>query len=64
MMYQHEQKFSIKAKRFLKECWRVLKITKKPDKFEFRTIVKVTSLGMFVIGLIGFIITMITQFIR
>lgn len=54
----------MKAKRFLKECWRVLKITKKPDKNEFKTVVKVTSLGMLVIGFIGFIITMITQFIR
>ena len=54
----------MKAKRFLKECLRVLKVTKKPDKYEFKTIVKVTSLGMFVIGLLGFLITMITQFIR
>lgn len=65
MMYQQE-KLSIigKLKRFSKECWRVLRITKKPDKQEFKTIVKVSALGMLVIGLIGFIITMIVQFIR
>ncbi|MFH0977782.1 MAG: protein translocase SEC61 complex subunit gamma [Candidatus Woesearchaeota archaeon] len=48
-------------KRFLMECLRVLKITKKPDKVEFKTIVKVSGLGILIIGLIGFIITMIRQ---
>lgn len=46
-------------KSFSLECWRVLKVTKKPDKFEFKTIVKVTGLGMIIIGLIGFIINLI-----
>ncbi len=64
MMYRQEQLTVIgKLKRFSKECWRVLAITKKPDKQEFKTIVKVSALGMLVIGLIGFLITMIVQFI-
>jgi protein translocase SEC61 complex gamma subunit len=31
-------------------------VTKKPSKFEFKTIVKVSALGIAIIGLIGFII--------
>ncbi len=45
-----------KLKAFIKECKRVLKITKKPDNAEFKTIVKVSGLGMLIIGLIGFLI--------
>ena len=50
-----------KFKRFIIECKRVLMVTKKPDSMEFKTIVKVSGLGMAVIGLIGFVIQMIKQ---
>lgn len=46
---------------FVKECVRVLKVTKKPTKEEFKTIVKVSALGMAIIGLIGFLILLIKQ---
>ena len=45
-----------KFRRFTKECVRVLKVTKKPSSIEFKTIVKVSGLGMLLIGFIGFII--------
>ena len=45
-----------KLKRFIKETMRVLRITKKPNKEEYKSIVKITALGIAVIGLIGFII--------
>ncbi|MBN2459486.1 protein translocase SEC61 complex subunit gamma [Candidatus Woesearchaeota archaeon] len=48
---------------FWVECKRVLRITKKPDKQEYLTIVKVSGLGILAIGLIGFILHMIYQFI-
>ncbi len=48
-----------KLKRFTKECIRVLKVTKKPTKEEFKTIVKVTGLGIIIIGLLGFLIQLI-----
>ena len=51
----------IRFKSFINECIRVLRVTRKPSKEEFRTIVKVSGLGMILIGLIGFIITMIKQ---
>lgn len=47
----------------MKECVRVFKITKKPSNTEFKIIVKVSSIGMLIIGLIGFIINMIYQII-
>ncbi|MDP7244087.1 MAG: protein translocase SEC61 complex subunit gamma [Flavobacteriales bacterium] len=50
-------------KRFLGECARVLRVTRKPSKIEFKTIVKVSGLGMIIIGLIGFVITMLKQLI-
>lgn len=50
-----------KFKEFVHECRRVLKVTKKPTKFEFRSIIKVSGLGILLIGLIGFLILMIKQ---
>ncbi len=40
------------------ECARVLRVTKKPDSEEFKTILKAAALGMAIIGLIGFVIAM------
>lgn len=50
-----------KFKQGLKEYARVLKLTKKPNMVEFKTIVKISALGMGVIGLVGFLITMANQ---
>ena len=44
---------------FVKECRRVLKVTKKPSMDEFKTIVKVSGLGITIIGLLGFLINII-----
>ena len=48
-----------KLKSFIGECLRVLKVTKKPDSIEFKTIVKVSGLGILIIGLIGFVVQML-----
>ena len=50
-----------KFKSYLKECARIIRITKKPTGTEFKTIVKVSGLGIIIIGLLGFLITMIKQ---
>ncbi|NQU79539.1 protein translocase SEC61 complex subunit gamma [Candidatus Woesearchaeota archaeon] len=50
-----------KTKKYVFECIRVLKVTKKPTKEEFKTIVKVSGLGMLVVGLIGFLITLVKE---
>lgn len=49
----------LKFRGFMNECVRVLRVTKKPDKIEFTTIVKASGLGILIIGLVGFIIQMI-----
>ena len=50
-----------KFRRFIIECKRVLMVTKKPTPIEFKTIVKVSGLGIALIGLIGFIIQTVKQ---
>ncbi|MBW2980961.1 protein translocase SEC61 complex subunit gamma [Candidatus Woesearchaeota archaeon] len=52
-----------KLKMFINECRRVLRVTKRPDSFEFKTIVKVSGLGMGLVGLIGFLVSMIKTLI-
>lgn len=45
-----------KFMRRLQEYRRVLKVTKKPNKREFWSVVKVTGLGILIIGLMGFLV--------
>ncbi|MAG08338.1 protein translocase SEC61 complex subunit gamma [Candidatus Woesearchaeota archaeon] len=60
-MDEEKPNLFFKLKRFVIECKRVLKVTKKPSNLEFKTIVKVSGLGMIIIGLIGFIVQMVKQ---
>jgi protein transport protein SEC61 subunit gamma-like protein len=50
-----------KLKRFGTECKRVLRVTRKPDKIEFKTIVKISGIGIIIIGVIGFLIHFIKE---
>ncbi|MBI2653543.1 protein translocase SEC61 complex subunit gamma [Candidatus Woesearchaeota archaeon] len=59
MEQQNTASWAYKFKSFTRECLRVLKVTRKPDAIEFKTIVKVSGLGILIIGLIGFIVQMI-----
>ena len=52
-----------KLKTFALECKRVFIVTKKPTKEEFKTIVKVSGLGMILIGLVGFLLILIKQLV-
>ena len=45
-----------KLKSFLMQCRRVWMILRKPTGDEFKAIAKVSSLGLLIIGLMGFII--------
>ncbi|MFP4119095.1 MAG: protein translocase SEC61 complex subunit gamma [Candidatus Woesearchaeota archaeon] len=54
---------SRKLRSFYKECVRVFKVTKKPTKEEFKAILKVSGLGILLIGFIGFLIHLIDQLI-
>jgi len=48
-------------RRFLKECARVIHITKKPSRDEYKSTLKVTAIGAAIIGALGFIIFLIKQ---
>ena len=48
----------------VKDSKRVLKVARKPDKDEYFDFAKVTTLGIIVIGLIGFVIFLIAQLIH
>ena len=45
----------------LKEWNRVIKLSRKPKRHEFITVVKITGIGMLLVGLVGFVIRMIIQ---
>ncbi len=53
-----------KIKDFTLECIRVFRITKKPSQQEFKTIVKVSAIGILIIGLIGALIQILWQLFR
>ena len=47
---------TLKLKTFILESRRVLAVTRKPTRMEFTTIVKVTAVGILLIGFIGFLL--------
>lgn len=46
---------------FIKQSKRVLKVAKKPSREEYLNVSKVTGIGIIIIGVIGFIISIIAQ---
>ena len=53
-----------RLKSFLLESRRVFRVTKKPSMEEYKSIVKVSAIGIAVIGIIGFIIQLLWQLIK
>ncbi|HTX61654.1 MAG TPA: protein translocase SEC61 complex subunit gamma [Methanobacterium sp.] len=47
--------------RFIKMNQRVLRVAKRPDRDEYINVAKITGLGIIVIGVIGFIISLLAQ---
>jgi protein transport protein SEC61 subunit gamma-like protein len=45
------------AKSFFIKCQRVWHILKKPTTEEFWTVAKISALGIFIIGMLGFVIS-------
>jgi protein transport protein SEC61 subunit gamma and related proteins len=58
---EQDHKAPSKFKRFIKETMRVMHILKKPGKTEFLSLLKVTGLGVAIIGLIGFVLFLFKQ---
>lgn len=50
-----------RAKRFFKECMRVIHITRKPSREEYKNTLKITALGTAIIGALGFLIFILKQ---
>ena len=50
-----------KLQSFMLQTKRVLQVTRKPTMFEFKTIAKVTGLGIAAIGALGFLLLMLDQ---
>ncbi len=46
------------------EYKRILLVAKKPTSFEFKTILKITGVGVIIIGIIGFIIRIIAATVK
>ena len=64
MDFEEKQTLFTKFKSFLMQSKRVFKITKKPSMEEFKVIVKITSLGIAIIGIIGFLIYLLWILIK
>ncbi|MGB9937650.1 MAG: protein translocase SEC61 complex subunit gamma [Methanobacterium sp.] len=48
---------------FIRQCRRVLHVSKKPDREEFQNLAKITGIGIIIIGAIGFAISLIAQLV-
>jgi len=46
---------------FIKQCRRVLHVSKKPEREEYINVAKITGIGVIIMGMIGFIISLIAQ---
>ena len=53
--------FDIKS--FSKQCLRVWQLLKRPGKEEYLTVAKISALGIGIIGLLGFAISLVMQFV-
>lgn len=51
-------------KAFLQNCRRMLQVARKPGKDEYSQVVKVTGLGILLIGFVGFVIMIISYFVQ
>ena len=49
--------------KFIKDSKRVLKVSRKPDKEEYFELAKVTSIGVVIVGVIGFAIFLLASLI-
>jgi protein transport protein SEC61 subunit gamma-like protein len=47
----------------LKQFRRVLYISRRPDRDEFMNVAKITGIGIIIVGVIGFVISLIAQLI-
>ena len=46
---------------FLRQCRRVLYVSRRPDGDEYVNVAKITGIGIIIVGVIGFIVSLIAQ---
>ncbi len=51
-------------KKAYSETRRILRLTRKPKRSEYEETAKITGLGMIIVGLVGFIVFIISELIR
>lgn len=49
---------------FLRQAKRVLQVARKPDQEEYLNVSKITALGITIMGIIGFIITLVANLVK
>ncbi|MBI5332908.1 MAG: protein translocase SEC61 complex subunit gamma [Candidatus Aenigmarchaeota archaeon] len=52
-----------RLKGFIDQCKRVLIVANKPDLDEYKSYIKISAIGIAIIGVIGFAIFMVVQII-
>ena len=63
MYIEEPQTRTARLRAFLIECRRVLFVTKKPTTEELKVILKVSGLGILLLGFIGFLLQMTKHFL-
>lgn len=48
----------------VKDCKRVLKVSRKPDKEEYLEFSKIVAIGIAVIGVVGFVIVLLAHLVN
>ncbi len=53
----------VNTKQFVAKCTRVFKVARKPTKQELKQVSKISALGLLIIGLLGFAISILFTFL-
>ncbi len=48
----------------VKDCKRVLKVSRKPDKEEYLEFSKIVAIGIAVVGVVGFVIVLLAHLVN
>ena len=49
--------------KFVKDCRRVLKVSRKPDREEYFELAKIVSIGILIVGAVGFVMVLLGSLI-
>jgi len=54
-------KILVSTKSFMTKCMRVWVVLKKPSKKEFEQVAKISAIGILILGVVGFLVSVIVQ---